>query len=328
MVYLPEIGRKEFAILGVLGEHGTPLGAAIIARELTAHGIELTERAVRYHLQALDKAGLTESLGRSGRRLTEAGRLELANARVADKVALTFARIETLAYQTTFDVTEGSGKVAINISLFRQSDLDAALRLMRPAFRSRYSTGDLVAYFQPGQRVAGQVVPRGMVGLGTVSSVTLIGVLLHQGIPVHSQFGGLLEVARHEPVRFTDVIQYGGTSVDPVEVFIRSRTSSVTQAVATGSGKIGAGFRTCPAAAREHIMRLVDDMAAWRLRGVLAIGAESRSLLEMQVDVGRVALVSCAGLNPVAVAEEAGVSTASHAMAMMLHYKDLEPIGG
>jgi len=326
VVYLPEIGRKEFAILRVLGDHDAPLGAALIARELVSHGIDLTERAVRYHLQALDDAGLTESRGRAGRRLTEAGRLELANARVADKVALTSARIESLAYQTTFDVTEGKGRVVLNVSLFRQSELDAALRLMRSAFLSRYATSDLIALFAPGQRVADQVVPRGMVGLGTVSSVTINGILLHHGIPVHSELGGLVEIAGHQPVRFTDVIRYGGTSVDPVEVFIRSRASSVTQAITTGSGKVGAGLRTCPAVARAHVMRLVDDMAAWRLRGVIAIGAESQSLMEMEVDVGTAAFVACAGLNPIAVAEEAGIPTASHAMAMMFNYEDLRQV--
>jgi len=55
---LPEIGRKESAILRVLGRQDNSLGAAAIARELISYGIELTERAVRYHLQALDTAGL------------------------------------------------------------------------------------------------------------------------------------------------------------------------------------------------------------------------------------------------------------------------------
>ncbi|MEN6546528.1 MAG: winged-helix domain-containing protein, partial [Armatimonadia bacterium] len=100
---MPEIGRKEFAILRVLGEHGGPLGGSTIARALQTHGIELTERAIRYHLQALDALGMTENLGRAGRQLTEAGKAELANARVADQVALTFARIETLAYLTQFN---------------------------------------------------------------------------------------------------------------------------------------------------------------------------------------------------------------------------------
>ena len=322
---MPEISRKESAILRVLGERDVPLGAAIIARELKSHGIELTERAVRYHLQALDDIGLTESMGRVGRRLTEAGRSELANARVADKVALAFARMEALAYHTAFDLAEGKGKIALNVSLFRRGDFEAAMRVMRPVFRSRYATSDLFAVFEPGQRIADQVVPRGMVGLGTVCSVTMNGILLSHGIPVHSEFGGLLEIAGYEPARFTEVVRYAGTSIDPVDVFIKGRATSVGTAVSTGRGKIGAGFRTFPAVARDHVARLVEQMSAWRIHGVIAVGAASRPLLEVEVDVGRAALVVCAGLNPVAAAEEAGYETASTAMATVFGYEDLVP---
>lgn len=327
MSLLPEIGRKEFAILRILGEHGAPVGASIIARHLRTHGIDLTERAIRYHLQALDGAGLTRNLGRAGRELTEAGQAELANARVADQVALTFAKIETLAYLTRFDLEQGAGKIVINLSLFRQNEFEAAMKVMRPVFLSRWATSDLVAVFNPGQKLGDQAIPRGMIGLGTVSAVTLNGVLLSHGIPVQSEFGGLVEVVSHEPVRFTDIIRYSGTSIDPVEVFIKGKATSVQQVVSTGRGKVGAGFRMCPAIARDHVMQLVDRMSAWRLRGVIAIGAESRPLMEMEVGVDRMGLVICAGLNPIAAAEEAGYSTVNRAMSGVLEYKDMDTIG-
>jgi HTH-type transcriptional regulator, global nitrogen regulator NrpRI len=323
---LPEIGRKESAILRVLGQSNVPLGASAIARELVSYGIELTERAVRYHLQALDDAGLTRSRGRNGRCLTDAGLAELDNARVTDKVALAFARLEALAYQTTFTPATGRGKVVLNVSLFPRSDFDHALRVMRPVFLSRLATSDLVAIFEPGQKVGEQLIPRGMIGLGTVCSATINGVLVHAGIPVHSEFGGLIEIAGHEPARFTEVVLYRGTSVDPVEFFIKSRATSVSQAATTGRGKVGAGFRTCPSVAREHVLRLLDDLAPWRLQGVVAVGAPGQSLLEMEVGLGRVGFVVCAGLNPVAAAEEAGITTTSKALATVFEYTDLRPV--
>mgnify|MGYP000897907553 CR=1 FL=1 len=323
---MPEIGRKESAILRVLGQHNVPLGAAAIARELKSYGIELTERAVRYHLQALDEAGLTRSGGRNGRFLTEAGRSELDNARVTDKVALAFARLETLAYLTTFDPATGRGRVVLNVSLFSRGEFDQALRVMRPVFLSRFATSDLVAIFQPGQKVGEEVIPRGMIGLGTVCSATINGVLVHAGIPVHSEFGGLVEVSGHEPVRFTDVVSYRGSSIDPVEVFIKSRSTSAGAAATTGRGKIGAGFRTCPAAARDHLLRLLDDLAPWHLRGAVAVGLPGQSLMEMEVGLDRVGVVVCAGLNPVAAAEEAGLATQNKALATVFEYTDLQPV--
>ncbi len=323
---MPEIDRKQFAILRVIGEHSQPLGAGLIAKLLTAHGIELTERAIRYHLQALDEKGLTENLGRAGRQLTPLGKTELGNARVADQMALTSARIEALAYRADFDTETGTGTVVLNISLFQQSDVEEALRVMRPVLLSRFATSDMIAIFQPGDLIGDQPVPRGMVGIGTVCAVTTNAVFATHGIPIQSEFGGLLEISGHEPARFTDIIRYGGTSVDPVEVFIKSQATSVQQAVNTGKGKIGAAFRTCPGIARDHVMRLVDEMAAWRLRGVVAIGTESRSLMEIEVGVERMGIVVCAGLNPVAAAEEAGIPAVSHAMAAVIPYSALSSV--
>ncbi len=54
-----------------------------------------------------------------------------------------------------------------------------------------------------------------------------------------SRFGGLLEVRDREPVRFIDVIEYRGTTVDPLELFIGAGVTRVAQCAATGSGIIG-----------------------------------------------------------------------------------------
>jgi len=323
---LPEASRKGLAVLRIIGRHDEAVGATRIARELREKGITLTERAVRYHLQALDQRGLTVGQGRAGRQLTEAGRRELANARVADKLGLTLARIDALSYQTTFDIETGHGQVILNLSLFRQAEFDNALKVMRPVFNSRYATSDLIAVFGPGQRLGDRSVPRGMIGLGTVCSVSINGLLLTHGIPVNSEFGGLIEVSGHEPARFTDIVRYGGTSVDPVELFIQACATSAGDTIATGNGKLGAGMRTCPAIAREQVLGLIDEMAAWRLKGVIAAGRENQPLLELDVEVGRMAFVVAAGLNPVAAAAEAGHKAVSEAMAVMFDYDDLEPV--
>ncbi|MGQ9732597.1 MAG: winged-helix domain-containing protein, partial [Candidatus Zipacnadales bacterium] len=83
---MPEISRKSLAILRVLNSADSPSGAGAIAEALKAYGIDLTERAVRYHLERLDALGYTEPLGRAGRRITEKGRQEVAHAHVTDKV--------------------------------------------------------------------------------------------------------------------------------------------------------------------------------------------------------------------------------------------------
>ena len=66
-----EVERKVISILRVLSESPHSLGAKLIARRLKEHGVELGERAVRYHLKLMDERGLTRPLDRrDGREIT------------------------------------------------------------------------------------------------------------------------------------------------------------------------------------------------------------------------------------------------------------------
>ncbi len=325
---MPEIDRKALAILRILDQAREPMGSSRLATELTAYGIDLTERAVRYHLQRLDEEALTVSRGRQGREITEAGRDELADARVSDKVSLVISRLEALAYETTLDLATRRGKVVLNISMLPQEALQAAVAAMRSVFLSRLCTSDLVAIYEAGQPVGDTIVPSGMVGIGTVCSVTINGILLSHGIPMHSEFGGLLELAGYEPLRFTDIIHYGGTSLDPLEVFIKGKMTSVTQAARGGSGKVGAGFRIISAAARDQFVQIADEMAQAGIHGVAAVGRPSQSLLEIPVPLDRVGVILYAGLNPGAAVEEAGIETINKAMTALVDFSDLTSFRG
>ena len=320
---MPEIDRKSLAILRALAQSTEPLGSSRLAAELSSYGVDLTERAIRYQLRRLDEAGLTESLGRRGRRLTELGRRELADAGVSDKVALVISRLEWLAYQTSFDVATRQGQVVLNISLLPKEALNAALQVMRPVFLAGLCTSDLVAIYHAGQMVGEAEVPPGTVGIGTVCSVTINGILLSHGIPMESEFGGLLELKGHTPLRFTDLIHYRGTSLDPLEIFIKGKMTSVTQAARGGDGKVGAGFRIIPGVARSHFLNVADEMARAGIRGVAAVGRPSQSLLEIPVPLERVGVILYAGLNPGAAIEEAGIETSNQAMGALVDFSDL-----
>jgi len=299
------------------------MGSTRLAEELSGQGIDLTERAIRYHLRHLDEKGMTEPCGRDGRRITERGRRELADASVSDRVSLVLARLEKLAFQTSFDLELHQGKIVLNITLLPEDALVRALQVTRPVFTSRLCTSDLVRLYHAGESVGELTVPPGMVGLGTVCSVTVNGILLKRGIPMHSDFGGLLEMDSHEPVRFTDLIQYGGTSLDPLEIFIKGKMTSVTRAARGETGKVGAGFRTIPAAAREAFLSVVDEMARAGLYGVAAVGRPGQPLLDVPVALDRIGVILYGGLNPGAAIEEAGIETVNKAMTALVDYREL-----
>ena len=113
-----EVERKTLSILKTLNDSQEPLGARIIAHRLKDYGVELGERAVRYHLKLMDERGLTRLVGREGRLITESGIEELNRALVRDKVGFAISRIEMLAFRTDFDFDKHTGSVPVNISLF------------------------------------------------------------------------------------------------------------------------------------------------------------------------------------------------------------------
>jgi repressor of nif and glnA expression len=318
-----KIEKKRLAILSILKEAKAPLGSQKITELMNHMRYDIRERTVRFHLNAMDAAGLTECVGRQGRRITPAGLLELSHARAYEKVGFLAARIDELSFLMNFDLEKKEGTVVVNISLVPRTELESAYSLMLEVFKKRYSMGKLLGLFPEGERVGDFVVPRDAVGIGTVCSITLNGVLVRHGIPVFSRFGGLLEYRSWKPTRFTAIINYDGTTLDPLEIFIKSGMTDYRGATETGNGRIGAGFRELPASSRKRVMDLVQKLDRIGLGGFLEVGFPGRDLFEIPINEGRLGAIVIGGLNPMAILEESGVKVESHALAALIDYRRL-----
>ncbi len=317
--------KKRLAILRILRESDGPLGSSKITDRLVAAGHEISDRTVRFYLQASDGEGLTENRGRKGHLIARRGLEELENARIIEKVGFLAAKIDQMTYRMNFDLSTGTGTVVVNVSILEKSRLESAIPLMKSVFRAGYGMGKLMALFPPGERVGEATVEEGMVGIGTVCSITLNGVLLAHGIPTYSRFGGLLELRDSKPSRFVEIIHYDSTSLDPLEVFIRSGMTDYSNAVKTGSGRIGASFRELPAESRDHVNDLARRLDQVGLGGFISLGWPNQPLLEIPVQQGRVGAIVMGGLNPAGILEERGIKTHSHALATLAEYKTFFP---
>lgn len=60
-----------------------------------------------------------------------------------------------------------------------------------------------------------------------------------------------MEIEKWEPKRFTDVITYEGSSLDPLEVFASRKMTSYLNVVKVGLGRILANLREIPMLARD-----------------------------------------------------------------------------
>lgn len=315
--------RRMVAILRVLHDADKSVGSERIAAALELSGISISERAVRNYLAQMDSLGWTRNLGRRGRQLTEKGAAELDHALVFDKVGFIAAKVDTLSYQMDFDVNVRRGKVILNISTVDVKDARAAFRIMSRIYKARLGMGRMLAVQEAGKYIGGFCVPPRKVGIGTVCSVSLNGILLHANIAMASRFGGLLEMEQGRPHRFTQIINYDGSSLDPLEIFIRSHMTSLLQIEQTGNGALGASFREAPAAALPEVQRLIRVADTLGMGGVLAVGSPDQPLLDIPVTIGRFGMIVCGGLNPVAAVVESGISVTSAAMSTLCDYTEL-----
>jgi hypothetical protein len=325
-----KLKKKHLMILGVLKEANQPLGSVQICEKLVLSGHDISERTVRLYLQELDDAGLTEKANKRKRKISDLGLRELEATKIIERVGFLSAKIDQMTYRMNFDLNSRSGSVVINVTVANPMHVKDNLRLISKVYEYGYSMGELMTLLPPGESLGHITIPEGMVGLGTVCSITLNGVLLKYGIPTVSRFGGLLEIQERKPTRFIEIIMYDGTSLDPLEIFIRSGMTNCLGAVKTGNGRIGASFREFPAESQS----LVDDLAR-RLRkiglgGFMCIGRPGQALLDIPVNEGRVGAIVIGGLNPVAALEEKGVRVHSRALAGLIdfqrlfHYRELE----
>jgi repressor of nif and glnA expression len=316
--------KAVISILRVLEKNQDRIiGSRVLSEELKLHGVELTERTIRYHMRLMDEKGLTQVFGKEGRKITDKGLEELTYSQASEKVGFIISKIETLSYQTDLDLDKQEGNVILNISFFPKKDLKEAIRVMRPLFSSPYVLSDRVVILKEGEKIGDTLVPEGKMGLGTVCSVTINGIFLKAGIPITSKYGGLLQVDNKGPSRFIALISYEGSSLDPLLVFIKSGMTSVLNAARKGNGNVLSSFREMPVLCIQQALDLQRSLEKCNLRGILTVGRANQPLLGMPVGLDRTGVVVVGGLNPVAAMEEAGIRTDNRAMAALYEYSQL-----
>ncbi|MBM3119352.1 MAG: DUF128 domain-containing protein [Chloroflexi bacterium] len=310
-----EVERKITAILKVLSDSTEPLGGRIISRRLKEHGIDLSERAVRYHLKIMDERGFTCSKGyRDGRLITQPGLEELKNSLVCDKVGFVTDRIELLAYLTTFDLAEHTGDVPIDVSLLPKREFSRASEAMKDIFEAGLCSSDQVAVASEGERLGQTTIPQGKIGFATVCSAMVNGSLLKAGIPIDSRFGGILQMRNHSSIRFVDLIKYEGSTLDPFEIFIAGRMTFAIEAARIGAGKILASFHEIPMPSKLAVEAVLERLRSANLCNSVTLGKANESVCEIPVRFNRVGLVLPSGLNAVAAAAETGIEVTIKAM--------------
>ncbi len=321
-----QVQRKLIEILRILYENNEPIGARLIADRINERGYAIGERGVRYHLRILDERGLTKRQGYDGRIITERGINELNSALVGDRVGFIINRIEKLIYDTTFDLKTMQGDVIINTSVIDKDDFDKTMEILRHVVYNGYSISPYIKLIEEGTITSDIKIPEGKIGIATMCSITVDGILMKTGIPVNTKYGGILDVKDRKPMQFDDIIVYSGTTIDPMRIFISKKMTRVLDAVETGSGRLLANLREIPASSVLEASKVLELVTDAGIASIAEIGKPGKSVLNAPVDAGKVGVVVYAGVNAVAAVEETGIKVETHPISTVIDFKELKKL--
>ena len=321
-----EISRLEIEILRVLSESTEPIGSRLLQRELEKRGFFLSERTVRYHLQLLELKGLVAGHERSGRTITSQGLAELSRALVSQRVGFVITRFLSMACLITYDYIADSGTVVANVSVMDKSFYDKMFGIVRDLHAANLLLAPYIKVLDENEEYQNIVVPEGKIALFTICDLTVDGVLIRSGIPLFFRYGGLVQMVNGKPLRFVDMISYEGTTISPLELFVRSGQTSVLKVVKTGSGVLPVGMREIVAEARERTHKIVSTLKERGWGGILALGVPNEPVLGVPVSMDRFGLCMIGGLALAAALLEGGAKIETFASYCLVPIEEMKRI--
>jgi repressor of nif and glnA expression len=248
------------------------------------------------------------------------------NAVQDEEMMFTDARIEAIMYQVTFNPKTRAGDIILNVSIVDKKNLEEVLEIFRQVMFSGLSVCSYIKMFEEGDTFYGITIPEGKVGIGTACSITIDGVLLKNGIPVRPKFGGIVQVKDREPIRFTDIISYTCTTIDPLEVLMSQELTSVRDMMRTGSGKILANYREVPMTAKDDVDRVINRLLTAGFYGILEVGEPNSPILGASVDRDHFGIIITGGTNPMAAVQEAGIPIQTKAIKGVIDFREMKKL--
>jgi repressor of nif and glnA expression len=311
--------RKYLEILRILKEHREPMGAKRLSEILAERGFVLTDRAVQYYLRYLDETGFTQKVGNTGRILTPEGIAEIESALVDERIGFIISKLERLAFRSTFDPANGTGEVAYNLSLVPEEEAPGVIKSFEKVSRAGYGFFSSYKILDQDPRV-----PEGQVGILTLCSITIDGVLQRSGIPVIMAYGGRLDLEGGVAKGFLDLIGYRGTTADPLQLFISAGLTSIREVVATGSGVALANVREVPVPALDRVRDLLSQMGGWGFTPPVGLGNQ---ILNIPHSPHHISIVSYSGMNMVGHGVEEGYHIRTEIGAGNIQFSKIQNAG-
>ena len=230
-----------------------------------------------------------------------------------EKISLVLSKSLNLIQQVNFDVEKQKGDIIANISYIHRDHIDRALSIMEDTYN------DNPKYINPYYKLVDHPENDDLVGIATICSLSIDGILINNGIMSNPTYSGLLELT--EPPLFIDLISYNGTTLDPHKIFLSKNMTSITGS--DGPNKILASVKEIPYVSRDHAVELLEILNNIGF-SIYKIGKPREFVYNSKVDNYNFGVITGGGLNSIGAVKESGVPIKVKVLEKMMPFEKME----
>ena len=244
---------------------------------------------------------------------TTENRLKPVEHALQPKTSFLLSKSWNLIQQVSFDIEKRKGNIVSNVSYLNKEDLDEALKIMEDTYN------DDPKHINPYYKIIEHPDDKDKVGIATICSLSIDGILINNGIRCNPRYGGLLELT--EPSLFIELISYSGSTVDPHKIFIAKDMTSVSHS--EGPKKILASFKEIPYISRDYAVNLLDTLDKTGF-SIYKIGKPRELTYNAKADNYNFGIVAGGGLNSIAAIREKGVDIHVKAIEKLMPFEKMD----
>ena len=229
------------------------------------------------------------------------------------KIPFLLSKSWNLIQQVNFDVEKRKGDIISNVSFLDKDDLDQAMTIMEDTYNSNPK------YINPYYKLIDHPYDDDKIGIATICSLSIDGLLINNGIMCNPIYGGLLELT--EPPLFIDLISYNGTTIDPHKIFLSKNMTSISANM--GTKKILASFKEIPYVARDYAVHLLDILKNTGF-SIYKIGKPREVTYNAKADNYNFGVVAGSGLNTIGAIKEKEISIKVKAIEKLIPFEEMD----
>ena len=231
----------------------------------------------------------------------------------AEKISLVLSKSLNLIQQVNFDVEKQKGDIIANVSYVHRDNIDDALAVMEETYNNSPK------YINPYYKLVEHPENDDLVGIATICSLSIDGILINNGIMSNPTYSGLLELT--EPPLFIDLISYNGTTLDPHKIFLSKNMTSITGK--NGPNKVLASVKEIPYISRDHAVEILEILNNIGF-SIYKIGKPRELVYNSKVDNYNFGVITGGGLNSIGAVKESGIPIQVKALEKLMPFEKMD----